>query len=81
MPIRSIYSWIMQIVPGIKKLPNVSLPMRMALMAFLFLLVIYAAAIVSYRYGGGAQEALIRFIIALPLVFVIPVIIFYLIFV
>ncbi len=79
MPIRSIYSWIMRFIPGIKNLPNVSLPMRLALMAFLFLLVVYVAAIVSYAYSDSAVRAWFNFVIAAPFIIIIPVIVFYLV--
>lgn len=85
-PIRSIFYWITQYTPGLKNLPAVSLPMRTALMMFLFLLVVYLAAIASYlaslwNYGGvdTGERYVLEFVGLFTLVIVIPVIVFYLV--
>jgi hypothetical protein len=80
MPIRSIYSWIVCYIPGVKNLPNVSLQMRIALMTLLFLIIVYIAAIVSYYYSlQSAQRQYTEFLIAFALILVIPVIVYYII--
>ncbi len=79
MPIRSIYSWIMRFTPGIKNLPNVSMQMRMALITFLFLLIVFVSAIVSKYLSLNADDQYLNFIIAFPFIFIIPVIVYYLV--
>ena len=79
MPIRSIYSWIMRFTPGIKSLPNVSMPMRMALMTLLFLLVVFVSAIVSWSLSDSRDTSTIHFVIAFLFVIIIPIIVYYLV--
>ncbi len=85
-PIRSIFYWISIYTPGLKNLPSVSLPMRMALMMFLFLLVVYLAAVASYlaslwNYGGAdtGERYFLEWVGLFAMVVVIPVIVFYLV--
>lgn len=79
MPIRSIYSWFTRYTPGLKSLPNISPAMRMALMTFLFLIVVYVAAVVSFWFSDASEKPLWIWAAVLVLAFVIPVIVFYLV--
>jgi IcmF-related N-terminal domain len=78
MPIRSIYSWIVNFTPGLKGILRVSLPTRIALMTLLFLVLIYTAALVSYSRSNAADH-IFQFIIAFPFIIIIPVTVFYLV--
>ncbi|MCA9128404.1 MAG: hypothetical protein KDB22_15060 [Planctomycetales bacterium] len=78
-PIRIIFFWIMQCTPGLKKLPGVSLPMRLALMTFIFLLIVVTTAVVTYSFSDSATKNYWQWIVAALLVFVIPVVVYYLV--
>ncbi|MEZ6138321.1 MAG: type VI secretion protein IcmF/TssM N-terminal domain-containing protein [Pirellulaceae bacterium] len=81
-PIRSLYYMITQYTPGLSKLPSLSVQMRIALMTFLFLLVVYAAAVVSYwfaKIGDTAEKKFLIWVGLAVLIFVIPTIVFYLV--
>lgn len=78
-PIRSIFHWITRYTPGLKNLPRISLAMRLAIMTFLFLFIVGIAAVVSYSWSDTAVKNWLEWLIAFPLIFIIPVIVYYLV--
>lgn len=78
-PIRMVFHWIMSCTPGMKKLPSVSLPMRLSLMMFLFLLIVITTAVVSYSFSSSGEKGIWQWVVAALLVVFIPVIVFYLV--
>lgn len=78
-PVRMVFHWIMRCTPGLKNLPSVSLPMRIALMTFLFLLIVITTAAISYNFSDAADKVFWKWIIAALLVIVNPIIVYFLV--
>ncbi len=78
-PVRMVFTWIMRCTPGLKNLPGVSLPMRIALMTFLFLLIVITTAVVSFTFSDAANKVFWQWLVAALLVIVIPIIVYYLV--
>lgn len=81
-PIRLVFTWIGYWMPGLKKFPTISPPMRLALMVLFFLLIIWSAAFVKNRFWSNEQAALdwsLWTFGALPFVILIPVIVYWLV--
>ncbi|MFT5522281.1 MAG: hypothetical protein ACI9G1_001555 [Pirellulaceae bacterium] len=49
-PIRTLFYWIGRAIPGLSKLPTISLPMRVAIMAFILLLILVIAGFIHFQY-------------------------------
>ncbi len=80
-PIRQIYYWCMQLVPGLRAISNSSLPLRMSLMTLVFLLIIWLAAFIKRIINENeiAKNNTFGWIMgALLGVIVIPPIVYYL---
>lgn len=74
-PIRALFFWIGQIIPGFKKLPKFTLPGRVSLMVFFALLIVLIVGITQIFLGrGDNQERNPWFVllVSLPFLFVIP---------
>jgi hypothetical protein len=79
-PIRAFYMWFARAVPGLKGLTRVALPTRVALTTFLFLFVVYVAAVISIWFSEtAAPKDTWEYIVAFALVIIIPFIVYYLI--
>ncbi|MFO1064929.1 MAG: type VI secretion protein IcmF/TssM N-terminal domain-containing protein [Pirellulales bacterium] len=55
-PIRLLYQWFTQLIPGIRSFANFSLPLRTALMMAMFLIVVIAASIVIHIVEGRSPH-------------------------
>ncbi|MCC6511037.1 MAG: hypothetical protein IT423_18185, partial [Pirellulaceae bacterium] len=81
-PVRQIYSWFMQIVPGLKAIAGSSLPFRVSLMTLLFLLIIWSAAVIKHFWTASEVQGELAWVpyVAGGLlgVIVIPIIAYYL---
>lgn len=80
-PVQRLYQLILRIIPGLRKLPSLPLPTLLALIAFVFLLIVYVAAVLRYYYY---HTALLTWpwhywLIAFAGVCVIPIFVYFLV--
>jgi hypothetical protein len=55
-PIRTMFYWVARVIPGIKKIGQISLPMRYALLSVLALLIILTIGIVKFAWDENQGE-------------------------
>lgn len=79
-PVRTIFSWIARVTPGMKSLPSVSSEMRWSLITFFFLLILYVASLISYLLSQRTNIGLLEWILYFALgVIGLPIVVFWLV--
>ncbi len=77
-PIRTLFYWIGRLIPGLKKLPKISLPMRCALLMVLFLIVLIITLWLKWRLDPFAADFWVRnWIWTIPALIAIPIITYF----
>ncbi len=81
-PIRGVYNWGTKLLPGVGYIKALSLPTKWALVALVFLLINWTAAIVSYllkQDESGGMEWFWYILVPIPFLIIIPVLTYYLV--
>ncbi|MCA9192386.1 MAG: hypothetical protein KDB03_11510 [Planctomycetales bacterium] len=80
-PVRYLSQWFMRIVPGLKRIPAISLPSLLAISVFLFLLIVVTTFLFIYRYNSDqlGQKSVWEWVIAYSLSFAIPIAVYWLV--
>ena len=77
-PLRQLFSWFIKCLPGIRAISGLSLPTKWALLSFLFLLMIWAAALVKHIFApDGTRDTRYYVFLPIPFVIVIPFFVYY----
>ena len=74
-PIRSLFFWLGQMIPGFKKLPKFSFPARVGLMVFFALLIVLIVGITQIFMAKPEDQyrnPWFVLLVSLPFLFVIP---------
>jgi len=80
-PLRLLSSWITKLIPGFRRLAQISLPARFAWMTFVFLLIVLGAAVLKYFLTPQRAERdwLDWGLVLSPMLIVIPITVYYLV--
>lgn len=78
-PIQRLYQLTLRIIPGLRKLPSLPLPKLFALITFVFLLIIYVAALVRYNFYDNVPRGWDTWLILFAGVCIIPIFVYFLV--